>query len=284
MKEVIYMQLLYGRGRDTPDVSSSEPLWVNNCGAYIDWQKNKRTLRQQGREDWQLILITEGRGFFTVDGETVELPKNTAVLYSPHMRQEYRFFCADRPSFWWVHFSGELAGRLCEGIHRADGELSFTAVDDVHSMLGVFGRMHEHMSLGEAVSERYLCGLLCEMFGILESEKKRRERCTDEEMEAVRAYMQVRFKDRLTVDDCAKTAGMSKYHFIRRFTAYTKKTPIEYLTELRIHVAKDLLCSEELSVGECAELVGYSDRFYFCRVFKKHTGLSPAQYRKNCRN
>jgi phosphopentomutase len=44
--------------------------------------------------------------------------------------------------------------------------------------------------------------------------------------------------------------------------------------------ARELLSGDELSVRECAEILGYSDQFYFCRVFKKHVGLSPAQFRR----
>jgi len=56
--------------------------------------------------------------------------------------------------------------------------------------------------------------------------------------------------------------------------------PSKYITEYRIRRAKDLLEYGGIPVAEIAECVGYVDCFYFSRVFKKCTGLSPSAYRK----
>ena len=55
---------------------------------------------------------------------------------------------------------------------------------------------------------------------------------------------------------------------------------MDYLTELRINKSKELLCSDDLSVQDVAELVGYRDLKYFSRLFKKTTGVSPSDYKK----
>lgn len=55
----------------------------------------------------------------------------------------------------------------------------------------------------------------------------------------------------------------------------------EYLTSKRIQKAKELLADETLSIETVAGMVGYSDYFYFIKVFKKNTGISPSKYRKN---
>ena len=78
-----------------------------------------------------------------------------------------------------------------------------------------------------------------------------------------------------------KRSGYSSDHFRRCFKAETGYTPLEYLTFLRINHAKKLLRSmppqpvESIAVG-----CGFSDEFYFSRVFKKQTGTSPREYRK----
>ena len=53
----------------------------------------------------------------------------------------------------------------------------------------------------------------------------------------------------------------------------------EFLTNLRIERAKELLSYQQFSIKEIADLVGYSDANYFAKVFKKLTGQSPVQYR-----
>ena len=55
----------------------------------------------------------------------------------------------------------------------------------------------------------------------------------------------------------------------------------EYVSQLRIQRAKELLADESLSIQEIAEIVGYNDYFYFTKVFKKIQGISPSKYRKS---
>lgn len=55
----------------------------------------------------------------------------------------------------------------------------------------------------------------------------------------------------------------------------------EYISQLRIQRAKELLADESLSIQEIAEIVGYNDYFYFTKVFKKIQGISPSKYRKS---
>ena len=59
--------------------------------------------------------------------------------------------------------------------------------------------------------------------------------------------------------------------------------PFEYLAKVRIGQAKIMLAQEKYTVNEIAQIVGYNDCSYFCSVFKKHEGISPAEFRAlNC--
>ncbi|MFW5438262.1 helix-turn-helix domain-containing protein [Paenibacillus apiarius] len=56
-------------------------------------------------------------------------------------------------------------------------------------------------------------------------------------------------------------------------------SPIQYLTQIRIKEAKELLLASDATLEEIAIRVGYPDKYYFSRIFKKHTGTSPIQFR-----
>jgi len=76
---------------------------------------------------------------------------------------------------------------------------------------------------------------------------------------------------------------VSADHLRKLFKKETGKTPVEYLTDMRINYAKQLLKSNKnnLSIKEIAAMVGFNDPYYFSRVFKKVTSLSPTQWAEN---
>lgn len=81
--------------------------------------------------------------------------------------------------------------------------------------------------------------------------------------------------------DAVAQTGFDRDYFRRCFKASTGKTPTQYLTDLRITYAKQLLADENrFSVEMIAQSCGFSDSLYFSTCFKKHTGLSPLAYRK----
>ena len=87
----------------------------------------------------------------------------------------------------------------------------------------------------------------------------------------------------LTLDELSKVANMSKQGLILAFKRSVGKTPIEYLNYVRLQNGKELLKNTDNSVGEIAELCGFSNVYYFSNIFKNHIGISPNMFRKNMR-
>jgi AraC-like DNA-binding protein len=83
----------------------------------------------------------------------------------------------------------------------------------------------------------------------------------------------------LTVDELAEVAGYSRYHFIRQFHKHYGMSPMEFVTDLKMRMAVRLLQTEKLTVKEVADRCGFSSASYFCKVFLKHHGKTPAQFR-----
>lgn len=87
--------------------------------------------------------------------------------------------------------------------------------------------------------------------------------------------------DKLDVHDFADNFGMS----VPSLTAVLKrkygKTPYQYYLSVKIGLAKKMLASGNTSVEDIAERLCFTDRTHFSKLFKRETGLSPAEYRKN---
>ena len=81
------------------------------------------------------------------------------------------------------------------------------------------------------------------------------------------------------VGELARECGLSISHFRRLFHDYTGRSPHEFILALRMAEAKRLL-REGVPIKQTASLVGYADVFYFMRVFRLATGLSPGRFQK----
>lgn len=82
-----------------------------------------------------------------------------------------------------------------------------------------------------------------------------------------------------TVEELAEICGISSGCFRRLFKEYSGKSPVNYRTDLKVNMAKNLLESGNMSLNAISESLGFESTSYFCRVFKKKTGFTPGQYR-----
>ncbi|MBQ3936644.1 MAG: helix-turn-helix transcriptional regulator [Ruminococcus sp.] len=96
-------------------------------------------------------------------------------------------------------------------------------------------------------------------------------------------YMRQNSHQEMALDDLAAMIGLSPQYLCRLFKDCYRMRPFEYLAKVRIGQAKIMLAQEKYTVNEIAQIVGYNDCSYFCSVFKKHEGISPAEFRAlNC--
>ncbi|MDO6421722.1 GlxA family transcriptional regulator [Saccharophagus degradans] len=105
----------------------------------------------------------------------------------------------------------------------------------------------------------------------------------DEEIIQTQIWLRDNFAKEIKLNDVAQLFSMSPRTFTRRFKNATGHTPLHYLQNIRIDVAKDLLQTSNLSVSEIMFRVGYHDPTHFTNLFKKSLGVTPSQYRTTVR-
>ena len=102
----------------------------------------------------------------------------------------------------------------------------------------------------------------------------------DEKIREAEMYLQQRFDRGVSIDQLADAMSMSSRNLIRRFKAATGRVPGDYVQSLRVTAARELLeRGGGVSIQEVCTRVGYEDVAFFRQLFKRHTGLSPVEYR-----
>lgn len=102
----------------------------------------------------------------------------------------------------------------------------------------------------------------------------------DEEILKTQYFIEKNAAQKLIVSKLAEDSAMAERTFIRRFKNATGNTPSEYIQRVKVELAKKLLENEKNSVKEICYETGYEDQSYFRNVFRKFTGQSPAEYKK----
>lgn len=129
----------------------------------------------------------------------------------------------------------------------------------------------------DARGEYGAIALLYEIFSILCTPVRH----SDQGLEQAMMLLRRRLGDvALTVTELAQSAGMSQSYFRKRFTQVYGIPPVRYVLLLRIAQSRKLLTETQLPVSAVAERCGFSDLYYFSRVFTKETGFSPTAYRR----
>lgn len=105
----------------------------------------------------------------------------------------------------------------------------------------------------------------------------------DEQIIQIQIWLEDNYHREILFPQVCERFGMSVRTLNRRFKHALGQTPLEYLQNIRINTAKDLLKTSNLSIAEIADKVGYQDTNYFSALFKKHLATTPNSYRETVR-
>lgn len=101
---------------------------------------------------------------------------------------------------------------------------------------------------------------------------------------AVKRYIDLHFKEPLTLEQLSNEAHMNKYYLSHAFKREYGVSPINYMISRRIEESKYLLAETDLSMSQIAQLLGFSSLSYFSQVFRKTHGASPMEFRQRSKS
>jgi transcriptional regulator GlxA family with amidase domain len=102
---------------------------------------------------------------------------------------------------------------------------------------------------------------------------------SDDKIRQTEEYLQQHFDSEISIDSLAQRVGMGPRNFIRRFKAATGRVPGAYIQTLRVSAAKELLEHGTATIQAVSSKIGYEDIGFFRNLFKRHTGMTPGEYR-----
>lgn len=266
---------------DWDEVEERLPLSVNSCGNYrLMTVERYETIRPGGRRDYQLIYVAGGKASFTGKKGELVLSEGNAFIYHPGETQQYSYELAEHPDIFWLHYSGKEAELLSEKL-ESGGKACCVGTSTEYRRL--FERMIREMQIRRS-GYRELCAayavelLLLMIRSVEETSEDAPPR--NRRIEKVIEQMYQEYAKSWSVEEYARLCNMGVCWFIRSFRTAVGCSPQQFVIQLRVGKAKELLADTSYNISEISTLVGYENPLYFSRMFRKSTGYAPTQYRK----
>ena len=234
-----------------------------------------------------LMYTLSGTGTVRCNEKQRQIGKDEAVVID--CKEHYEYACAESSDGSWVFCYVHFDGSGC--VFYAD-YLDIYAKEKIYvsNRINITAYLDKLFSTLNHSDSYYRClqtETLCRILTLLASEQlliDHAENVSLSHTETIHNVAEEIDKNHwqpLTVEELAKAAGMSKYHFLRIFKEVMGVTPYKYMLMKRIEAAKKILKTTELSVYEVSMMVGFKDECHFSRTFKNITNTTPFRYKKS---
>lgn len=274
------MKSSYGRHFVTTEADRRLPLHLGSVG-YL--QHQHPISREDGFPCFHWLHTVEGCGVFSVNGRVERLSKNQGILLKPYVPHSYQ---AETPtwSVWYLTFDGALAGPITAALDlqhmRPIGWEPETPLAVIHrefavkcrrsfDLAGIGGSLEVYRFLARLRQYGQVSGRL--------SLSKGHERLTP-----VYLLIEERYADPdLGLQALAAELSVSPQYLGALFRQSRGVSPYQYLLQFRIQKAKELLLADHSRpVRDIAEAVGFRSASHFIHTFRRLSGMTPAQFRR----
>lgn len=252
-------------------------LYLTDVG-FFPYAKHHYRERKEGIEEYIFFFCTEGKGHIFVKGKEYVLHENEAFCIPRYCSHYYYGDEIEPWSILWVHFKGTDTEYFPLSECRIISFGSKNAANRMHFLFDLLFRVLQgNYTLGNFIYiSQVLSLILAETYN---REKKESVQEQNSHVTRVIRYMYKHLKEKLTLEDIAREVELSKSYINAIFQKYTQHSPMDFFINIKIKEACMLLRTTDLYICEVAQKIGYSDQYYFSRIFKKVVGISPKEYK-----
>lgn len=270
------------------------------CASYLDqYCSGREAYPWHWHDDWEIAYVEQGAVRVCVNDQQVLLQEgdgifiNRRVLHTfsmagktevrmPNILFDPVLLYGSRESVYWEKYVKPLA--LSKGFTH---EVFRRQAPWQAEILGQAERAFSLLTAEDYGYELRVRAALSEIFLILTRhipDLGNTEAKSQTEMDRIRqmlSFIQLRYTEPVSVQQIADSAFISRRECMRSFQRILGTSPIQYVIDLRLRKAKQLLLETDFPVMEIGARCGFPDQSYFTRVFREKTGVSPGKFRKS---
>lgn len=262
-----------------------QDIGIDTSYPSTDHPKPYLFLPKKGRilNEYILIYISRGKGHFvSTHQKEIEITEGYMVLLFPN---EWHSYSPNEKTGWkesWIGFKGpNIEQRIVAGYFLKKNPVFNIGVNP--EIVNLFRLAVKTAKEHKSGYQQMLAGIVNLLLGFTYSENTYRtseDRHLTNQINSAKIFMQENKASQLYCEEIAKQIGMGYSCFRRTFKQYTGMAPKQYIDELKLGDAKELLVNTALSCKEIAFELGFESLSYFSNVFKKKMGIPPTKYRE----
>lgn len=225
-------------------------------------------------KDLVALRTIKGMGEVTIEGQTGITVTPGSLLLFEHDKVRRYYCCGDTWDFWWFEFSCiNPIGLHLNQLYNID-----PAGSELDVMTSCLHNLKKSDPPSLQLASAYLSLLIYQWAVLIQANLNSNpyQAAVDKAI----GFMRNNLSRNVSVSEMAKTAGFSERRFRQIFEQVTGSPPKRYYDALRIEIAKNLLKSTPLSIGDISRRLGYSSQFHFTHEFIRVVGIQPSVFRK----
>ena len=231
----------------------------------------------------ELFYILGGKGQFLIQDQLYPVNVNNLVIINPNVTHTEVSLNAQPLEYIVLGIEGiELAAK-----NNSNGQFNildhFESVEISGCLRNILREMEQKNPGYEDVCQAYMEILIIRLMRstALAVPSESQAVSTNRQCAAVRRYIDLHFKDPLTLEQLSEEAHMNKFYLSHTFKKEYGISPINYMISKRIEESKYLLAETDLSLSQISQLLGFSSLSYFSQVFRKTQSVPPMEYRQS---
>ena len=245
---------------------------------YFKWEKGRIL-----NNEYQIIYISKGEGLFESSTcELVHIREGSIIILFP---DEWHRFKPNPEAGWdeyWVGFKGDVIKNLIQNnFFQLDAPVINIGIKE--EVVNIIREIIEKAKQEKTGYQPMIAGAVLHLLGQIYSICKQdslKEDLIETIVNKSRILLRENIEEKLCVEKIAEELNVSYSWFRKAFKEYTGLAPGQYLIQLKIEKAKMLLSDQSKSIKEIAYDLHFESCFYFSRLFKEKTGVTPEKFRR----
>lgn len=236
-----------------------------------------------GCSQYILLYCVDGEGWVELEGRETKISANQMFIIPPKTVCRYGAGTTNPWTIHWLHFTGENAGVYTPNVKKVI-EIPPSSDSRIEDRLGLFEEMLRNMEDCFSTEKVIYANIVLKYFlssvkylGVYRLAKTQTE---NDLLKQAISYMKNNLGKNIRISDLAELCQCSTSNIYKIFKQNMNSSPQDFFIHLKMEKARKYLLQTNMKVKEIGLKLGYDDPYYFSRIFKIHTGESPATFRK----